>query len=383
MSKAQVFKSRPGARIQGMDVLRGLLMVWMALDHASFFIGRSNTYLGGERWGGGFPRYDDAGLFFLRFITHFCAPGFLMLMAMGLPLFRASRLRAGWNEGRIFQHAAARGGVLIAAQFVLENPAWLIGTGFDYFPVHFGVLAMLGACLIIGAALQRLPSQVLLLLAVVLAVWTSALFPHPSQWQEPFNDLTRIFFVPGTGEWVRVFYSLFPWLCILSFALGFGKMFLEDEGGAADRRLLWIGLGLVAVFPALRFAGGVFANRQLVPIDTWWSWFYAVKYPPSLSFLCLTIGVNLLLLYAFRRWERGAFGALVSPLTVFGRSAFFFYAAHLYLYAVLGLLVPEELRQVPAVVLGWLVGLGILFPIAKRYGDFKQSQPANSFWRLL
>ena len=113
-------------RVRTLDIWRGLIIVVMALDHANGFIGRWK--LAPEMWAGPYPDYQgDWPVFLTRWVTHLAAPGFFFLMGAGAVLFARSRERAGWSPGRVTFHLMARGSLLIALQFTLENAAWSHG----------------------------------------------------------------------------------------------------------------------------------------------------------------------------------------------------------------------------------------------------------------
>src|SRR6478609_11422410 len=111
-------------RLPAIDRLRGLIVALMAIDHASFFIAGRHP---GEFWGVPLPVYTGAIPFLTRWVTHPAAPGFFFLLGVGVVLLTAAREKAGWDNGRIFRHLAIRGLVLILAQHLIENLAWLLG----------------------------------------------------------------------------------------------------------------------------------------------------------------------------------------------------------------------------------------------------------------
>ncbi|MEJ2353685.1 MAG: hypothetical protein P8Y03_28225 [Anaerolineales bacterium] len=116
----------PG-RLFAPDALRGLIIVLMALDHANIFIAHKHS--SGEYWGGAFPVYNDALAFLTRFVTHFCAPGFFLLMGAGMALFAHSRQERGWTRAEIIRHFLIRGGALILLQLLVVNRAWELTPG--------------------------------------------------------------------------------------------------------------------------------------------------------------------------------------------------------------------------------------------------------------
>ena len=114
-----------GGRLESIDALRGLLMVVMALDHVGFMVGRFHSQ---EMWAGAWTRYQAALPFLTRFVTHFCAPGFFLLMGAGLAFAPEARARRGLVPPRITRDLAIRGiWPLVVATF-LEVPPFLIAT---------------------------------------------------------------------------------------------------------------------------------------------------------------------------------------------------------------------------------------------------------------
>ena len=107
-------------RFVALDLHRGLIMVLMAIDHASYFVARVHAL---EFWGAPLPVYSDACWFWTRWVTHPVAPGFFFLMGAGIALFADARHRSGWGEGRITRFFAIRGALLICLQMLIENPA--------------------------------------------------------------------------------------------------------------------------------------------------------------------------------------------------------------------------------------------------------------------
>ncbi len=117
--------AEPAARLRAVDVLRGLLMAVMALDHVGLMIGRFHSQ---EMWAGAWTRYTSALPFLTRAVTHLCAPGFFLLLGTGMALQADARARAGWAPSRVTRSMVTRGLVLILVATVLEVPAFLIAT---------------------------------------------------------------------------------------------------------------------------------------------------------------------------------------------------------------------------------------------------------------
>jgi uncharacterized membrane protein len=161
--------------------------------------------------------------------------------------------------------------------------------------------------------------------------------------------------------------------------MAFGKWMHTVEGGNLER--VWmLGVAFLAGFMILRALDG-FGNIRPRIGNTWIAFLNVVKYPPSITFILLTMGVNLVALSFFARLKPGV-RRLVGPLVVFGRVPLFFYVAHLFIYAGMGNLISPRGMSIPAMVPFWLAGLLGLYPACLVYGRFKARQPANSIFRL-
>ena len=198
------------SRLPPLDALRGLIIILMALDHASHFIAQQHSP--GEYWGGAFPVYRDALTFLTRFVTHLCAPGFFFLMGAGMVLFANSRRKEGWSQWAIIGHFLMRGGLLIALQLLVVNRAWELSPGGWGLDIYIGVLFALGGTMILGSSLLWLKPKVLLALTVMLVLGTELLTPDPSRWNQVFSLPNRLLLIPGGSLELWVNYPILPWL---------------------------------------------------------------------------------------------------------------------------------------------------------------------------
>lgn len=360
-------------RLVPLDALRGIIMLVMALDHANVFI--AHAHPPPEMWTGFFPRYDSALPFFTRFVTHFAAPGFFFLMGTAMILFAESHRKAGWKESEIVRHLMVRGVLLIALQFLVENRAWQLGEQAASFPLYFGVLYGLGAAMMVSALMLRLPSVVLIGTSIATIVATHLWVLNATDRNVPV--VIRALMLPGSTGNVLVYYPLIPWLGVVLFGMVLGRWLLKDRA-QAYRRSLWLGLVFLVVFFIVRMWGG-FGNIRSVEGTDWISFLNVVKYPPSLVFLLLMLGVDLILLFMFHKLE---WNRLLVPLAVFGKSPLFFYLMHLYLYAVIGIALGPRGTGILGMYPYWILGLIILYLLCWSYGQIKQRQPANSLLRF-
>ncbi len=363
-------------RLLSLDQLRGLLMVLMALDHAVFFLTRLHKV--GEFWGGPYPSYDSALPFLVRWVTHLSATGFSFLLGVGQGLGARSKRRQGWGWGPIIGQFALRALLLVAVQMVLVNRAWELSPSGWVVKWYFGVLFALGGGLLLSAPLAGLKPWVHWLLALAALLACAWFGPRPEDWQHYLPVWRRFTLVPGGDQNLWVSFPAFSWLPPLLLGLAFAG-WLEADAGRAMRRALILGLLFVAAFAGLRLADGFF-NIRPARYRTWIDYFNVVKYPPSITFLLLTMGLDLLLLRLFH-----ALRSLPLPriLPAYGRAALFFYVAHLFLYMGLGHLVGRRGVSIDRMFLLWILGLALLYLPCLWYGRMRQRQPSGSLLRQL
>lgn len=366
-------------RLFAPDALRGLLMILMALDHANHFIAQKHSPA--EMWGGRFPVYTEVLPFITRWVTHLAAPGFFLLMGMGMALLAHKRLQQGWTRWEVFRHFWIRGFLLVFLQLIVVNRAWELSPGGWGVDVYFGVLYALGSTMIWGAWFFKLPLRYLLIFAMVLFVGVEFLHPSPEMWGRISQDFANVTVMrPGGTQKLWSYYPFMPWLELVIFGMVLGKWLAKDSKKAFSR--MWkLGLAFLAAFVVIRVLDG-FGNIRPRMGNTWMDFLNPVKYPPSMTFTLMTTGVNLLLLWAFSRTGEKVQGIL-HPLTVFGKAPLFFYVLHLFLYAGIGNLIAPKGMSIPTMIPFWLLGLLLLFPLCLWYERFKHKQPSKSPLRYL
>jgi len=379
------------SRLSSLDTLRGVIIVFMAIDHARGFIARNHP---GEFWGAPLPDYHGDWVAFLtRLVTHLCAPGFMFLMGAGAALFAASRTRDGWKPARIIGHLALRGIVLIAIGQLFENTAAAYGTagairGENYglrvpgapapISVILGVLYGLGSSLAIAAFFVRLPASVVAVTAAACVAVTHWLTPDASQIAAPIHPVMGALVVAGLAPPFVSVYPTIPWLAATLLGVAFGRLVQRDSIrgftliGAA-------GIAFVVLFVLLR-ASGSFGSFQAVQ-PGWMGLLNVTKYPPSLTFLLLTLGIDFIVLALLEHTGAGA-ARWTAPLRVFGAAPLFFFITHLFLYGFIGKWYLGG-TTFAVMYMWWFVGLVLLYLPCKWYGEFKQRRSPNSLWRLL
>ena len=367
------------ARDDAVDLLRGIVMVVMALDHARDFFGDLRldpTDLG----------RTTPALFFTRWITHFCAPVFVLLAGAGarLSLFR------GRSRGSLARLLVTRGAWLVVLEVTLVGFGW----SFDATPsfLVLQVIWAIGASMVLLAPLVLLPPRAVGLLGLAIVAGHNVLDGLRSGDLGPFAGAWRLLHehVPVTsvgGVFVFNHYPLLAWFGVLAIGYGFGDI-LRMELAARRRVLLLAGLLATGAFVALRVSN-LYGDphpwsAQGSTLLTVLSFLNCEKYPPSLLYLLMTLGPALLALSAFGLGQ----GKLARPFVVFGRVPLFYYLLHVPLIHVMaaavswreaGAVMLEHPGAFPraavhglgGVYLAWLVAVALLYPACRWFAGVK------------
>jgi uncharacterized membrane protein len=243
---------------------------------------------------------------------------------------------------------------------------------------EYGVLFGLGGAMIVAILFLRLGTLPLFGIGSLLILITQVLPSAVTDLRIDQLLLVRLFLLPGqTGDWF-VIYPILPWLGIATLGMAFGRELLKDRQ-QAYRKALVAGVAFLMLFVLVRLVGE-FGNF-IPPVGTGWIAFLnMVKYPPSLGFTMLTLGLALLLIVLFaklgerlKKWGQ--------PLLVFGGTALFFYFMHWFLLIQFSSFFPEG-TSLPIMYLIWALIVVLLFPICRNYWHFKRESAPESFWRL-
>ena len=330
-------------RLDSIDLLRGLVMILMALDHTRDFF--TNAH---------FDPTDlsqtTAALFLTRWVTHFCAPVFTFLAGAGAYLAAAR----GKTRPQLARFLLTRGLWLIVLQYTV---VWFgITFHFDWHSLPASVLWALGWGMIVLAGLVHLPLPVTAAFAVVTIAGHNLFDAVRPDQLGLLGPLWAVLHTRGPlplppSVTMFVVYPLVPWIGVMAAGYVFGAVFLLNR---PRRRTTMLGLGasLILLFVALRatnFYGDPhpWSPRQDA-LFTVLSFLNCQKYPPSLLYLLMTLGPALLALPVFEH----SLGRLGRPLLMFGRVPLFFYLLQWYAAHLLAVVVNAALGQ-PA---SWLLG---------------------------
>ena len=400
---AAVYAPPTRQRVDSIDLLRGLVMVIMMLDHVRDYFSAAAFQ---------FDPTDltktSAALFFTRWITHFCAPVFFFLAGTGAYL-RRSR---GVTNAELSRFLVSRGIWLIILELTVLR--FLITA--DFFPngTYLGqTIWALGWSMIVLAALIHLPLSAIVAIGGIMVAFHNAfdgvkLPPcNPGAPQCGVGDLlayvlhvqTMLQLRPG-GPLFLAFYPLVPWIGVMALGFAFGRLYTMDA--LARRRLLVrLGLGIIAFLVVLR-ATNLYGDPskwsvQSRPGFTVLSFLNLTKYPPSLLYLCMTLGPAILLLAFLERERRGTIGR---GLVTYGRVPLLYYVlqwvwAHGLAFVAYKLAgkptdalfifhnnAPDKLAQagfsLGVVYLMWIAGVFALYPLCVRYAELKRRR--SDWW---
>lgn len=381
-------------RVESVDVLRGVIMIIMALDHVRDYFaqpGVNPTDLA----------TTTVPLFFSRWITHFCAPVFFLLTGTGAYLSLRKKSKA-----ELSQFLLTRGLWLIFLELVvLRCLAWQFN--FDYRLTILVVIWALGWAMIVLAGLVWLPDSMVLAFGLLLIAGHNLFDTVQAQSFGALAPLWSILHSPNLiyaspQHIVFVAYPLIPWVGVTAAGYGLGKVFTWPQ----ERRrklLLQLGLGLTLAFIVLRainIYGDPFHWRaQRSAVFTTLSFLDTTKYPPSLLFLLMTLGPALLLLRAMD----GGVPSFLRPALTIGKVPMFYYAMHVVFIHILAVIVcyvryhhvhwmfespgPAQYPVTPPP--GWGFGLPViyliwagvvvaLYPLCRWFAALKQRR--NDWW---
>jgi len=321
--------SAPPPRVASIDLIRGAVMILMAIDHVRVFAG---VPAGGP----------TAGIFFTRWITHFCAPAFIFLAG-------TSAFFYGRKHADLSRFLLVRGAWLVFLELTVLRVAWTFNFDFAHYEMA-GVIWAIGWCMILMAALVKLPVKAVGAIGILIIALHNAIMPKLVAALPGLAGLWKILWVGffegpirlgPDGPNLIVLYSIIPWIGVMAAGYAFGKV-LELDPARRNRMCLRLGLGGTALFLVLRgfnlygdpnHWGSAEQGENGMPALL--GFLNTSKYPASLLFLLMTLGPTIALIPLLE----GARGALARGVSVFGRVPFFFYVLHIPLIHALALVV--------------------------------------------
>ncbi len=327
-------RATPGrSRINSIDILRGIVMVIMALDHVRDFFHKTVVESGASVATNPTDLATTTpALFFTRWITHFCAPIFVFLAGTSAWLISRKKTKAELSSFLI-----RRGIWLVFVEIIIITFGWTFNPFFNV--VILQVIWAIGISMILLGLLVHLPFRVILIIGFLI-VFGHNLLDYPN-----LNKGLKGGFLPdlsyfsnfsvyniGQNHFIFIVYSFVPWAGVMLLGYCFGKLFSSVVDPARRRKVLWqTGTGLLALFLLLRFINGYgdpvpWSQQPRGAVFTFLSFINVNKYPPSLDFLLVTIGTGLIMLALL---EKGR-SRVTDFFRVYGRVPMFYYILHFY-----------------------------------------------------
>lgn len=372
-------------RISSIDILRGLVMIIMALDHVRDFFHISAMVEDPSNLNTTTP-----GLFFTRWITHYCAPIFVFLS--GTSAFLSGQKK---TKKELSSFLLKRGLFLMLLEIVVIN--FLVVFDPLYRFIGLQVIWVIGLSMVLLSFLLYLPLRVLFIVGIVMVAGHNMLdgFNYNNMNEIPFWHAffhQQMFTSYAEGRFFAVLYPLIPWPGVMLLGYCMGAWYVKEFDAAKRKRLLlgW-GSAIIIAFFVLRWVN---VYGDLVPWSTQKdntmtiiSFFNVTKYPPSLLYLCMTLGPALLLLI----WLEEVKAGWTNVVSVYGRVPMFYYLLHFFTIHVLCIIVffatgrpisdigagnfafrPNDFGfSLPIVYLIWIAVVAGLYPLCKQYDKYK------------
>jgi uncharacterized membrane protein len=317
-------ENRISQRVATIDWMRGLVMVLMVIDHAAMAFNRHHI----DEDSALYPHASVMDLpsaeFFTRWMTHLCAPTFVFLAGTALALSVERRVIKGVNAWEIDKGILIRGAIIA----LLDPTIISLGSGRWTFQVLFAI----GLSMICMAPLRRLPTWALLTLSlgwIAIGELVTGWF-----WTPPGNSsVLAAFAVASYGSpALNIKYPVLPWLAIMVLGWVFGRHLIRFAAGqstVSGKKVLWIsgaaGLVIFAVVRGMAGYGDMFLHRA---DNSWQQWLHVSKYPPSITFYSLELGILFLCLALLRTLELRIGVRENGVFYVFGQTAMFYYLVH-------------------------------------------------------
>lgn len=322
-------------RIQSIDILRGAIMLIMALDHTRDFLHIAGSTSDPTNLQTTYPM-----LFFTRWITHFCAPIFVFLSGISANIAGSRR-----TKSQLAGFLIKRGLWLVVVEVVLITFAFSLNPLFNAFALQ--VIWAIGVSMIILGLLTWLPARVIGLIGIVLIcghdfLTTMKIAPNTTEdvLMKVFFTARGSLFVLAKNRFVFDLYAILPWTGVMLLGYLFGTLYRANRNPQSRQRFLLLSsIAIMSLFLVLRFVNAYGDPQpwsvQKNGVFTFMSFLNVSKYPPSLMYTCLTLSVGLMVLAL----TENAAGKLAAFFKVYGSVPFFYYVLHFYLIRIITVIV--------------------------------------------
>ena len=373
-------------RIQSVDFLRGLVVVLMAIDHVRVYSGLP-------------PGGPEAGIFFTRWVTHFCAPVFVFLTGTSAYLY-ARKLN---DRSALAKYLLSRGVILIVMEFTVIRFFWTFNLNLNEFMLA-GVIWMIGACMMVMAGLIYLKPHVVGIIGLAIMMFQNVFAQVPNLFPESmrssFGSIWEFVYTSGfeSPKSVTILYVLVPWIGVMAAGYGFG-LFFEKTANQRKRMLIAIGATCTILFVIV---GSMIATNTEGEAPFIFKLLNQRKYPASQLYLLMTLGPSILLM----AFVENARGPISKAIVTFGRVPFFYYLAHIPLIHMSAVAVnliregrtfgewyatapyvwfPEEGHQwsLPLLYVVFAIDVAILLVLCRWYERYKFAHPGQKWLKYI
>lgn len=375
----------PFGRLQSIDLIRGAVMILMAIDHVRVYAGLPADG-------------QTPALFFTRWITHFCVPVFVF--TAGTSAFLYGHLLD--DKRRLAVYLFTRGLLLVILEFTVIRLGWTFNMNYNEFLLA-GVIWMLGCCMMLMAALVRLKPLTVGVIGLIILTFQQLfrLVPDllPVSARASFGRFWEFIYTSGLEgpSGIAILYVLVPWIGVMAAGYGFGLVLLI-EPKRRQRICSWTGLSAIVIF---LIVAGIIAYRQQNNVPFLFRLLNQKKYPASQLYLLMTLGPAIALL-PFAEKAKGWFSRV---LIVFGRVPLFYYLLHIPLIHFSALIVnfirtghlhqewyghapfvffdPAQRWSLATLYLVFVVDVVLLYFMCSWYARYKQTHPGKKWLKYL
>src|SRR5436190_4160169 len=393
------------SRIQSIDILRGLVMVIMAIDHVRDFFYKAD--LGKAADAAMDPTNMETtypALYFTRWITHFCAPIFVFLAGTSIYLMSQRKSKAAISSFLI-----KRGFWLVFVELIIITFGWTFNPFFNLFIMQ--VIWAIGVSMILMGILVLLPYKIIFAIGLLIVAGhnlTDISSVGSGLRGTVLGDLLYFsnfsIYKLWDGHYFLIVYAFLPWTGVMVLGYCFGKLYQQGVDAIWRRKmLLRIGGGLVILFVILRFSNLYgdplpWSSQPRGAVYTFLSFLNLNKYPPSLLYLCMTIGPGILFLAFIEKVQNG----FTKIMNVYGRVPMLYYILHFYLIHIICVIVfyaqgygtkdivptgglpfyfkPNLGFGLLGVYAIWIFVVAILYPVCKKYDKYKTAHAKEKWW---
>jgi len=351
-------------RIIEVDALRGLIMLIMAIDHASFFIRKVHF---SESWGLSIPAYRGWAEFFTRYITHLAPTGFFILMGMGIAFSKHKRSTMDYVLRACF---------ILVLHLIFEQRLWnsiVNGSNPSVFRFgripgfggtinyELGVLFALSISLMFWGILRNTSNKYILPTSVFFLILPMTIIPKLFTTSAP-SLIMQLLFIPWRGNGISLLYPVFPWIGLCGLGVWLGNH-LKTSPISTLALFTKLGLLLIILFPLMKMTGLGSFYDAITPSQDLMAFLSVVKYPASPAFISLMTGIILFLLRGAIKFS-DRLAPLLRQLSYIGKEPLFFYFAHLSFYALLSPEFPNgaTLKEMYFI---WLLSIPVLYVLCR------------------